>query len=104
MKNIDFIREYINGEDKFAVHGYLGIADTKLFNYSTEICDLDREKKVAKLNVHKYSSTTSTIQHYLRNILNARGYVIEEYDGEPLERKWDVGEPKLTRNDMKKKA
>jgi hypothetical protein len=90
MTNREFIRKYIRGEQRFGANGHLGFADNRLINYSTEICVIDRENKVAAVNNRKYSSTTSRIQSELRYQLSVAGYEITEYDGEPASF-WNYG-------------
>lgn len=90
MNNTDFIRQYITGKKKFGAYGHLGCANDTLFNYSTEICQIDRENKTAKVNVKKYSRTTSKIQTELKFLLSQYGYAVTEYEGKSATM-WNCG-------------
>ena len=83
MTNYDFIREYIRGEKRFGAYCHLGYdAEGRLFNYSTVICQIDRENKKALVNSKKYSRTTSKIQSQLMSALTQAGYAYTTYEGE----------------------
>ena len=90
MSNYDFIGEFIRGEKKFGAYCHLGFSEDKLYNYSTVICTIDRENKKARVNVKKYSVTTSRIQSMVRGALKQKGYEIEDYVGEPCSY-WNYG-------------
>lgn len=90
MRQVDLIREYIRGEKRYGAAGHCGYTDQVFYNYGTELCSLDRESGVARLNAAKYSVTTSKIQNYLRQILREEDWWIEEYDG-PDACMWNYG-------------
>ena len=90
MTNYDFIGEFIKGEKRFGAYCHLGYSDDKLYNYSTVICTIDRGNKRARLNIKKYSSTTSRIQSMVKGALRQAGYEITEYVGEPCSY-WNYG-------------
>ena len=102
MDNTMFIKEYIAGKHEFGAHAHLGYSGDTLFNYATEICKVNRANKTARLNVKKYSVTTSSIQSSLKHLLGVEGYTIEEYIG-PSAEKWEVGAKNLTRAEMRNK-
>lgn len=91
MKNIELIREFINAPRDHNAINHLAYYGDGLVNYSTVILVIDRVMGRAWLNIHKYSTTTSRIQNQVRAELEAAGYDIEEYDGEPCTFKWDIG-------------
>ena len=102
MSNKEFIRDFIRGERRFGAYCHLGYADDKLFNYSTEICRIDRAGKRAEVNTRKYSSTTTRIQSTLAFELKSMGYTITEYIGEPAS-PWNsgyMGARNVTKGDM----
>ena len=104
MTNYDFIGDYIRGEKRFGAYCHLGYSDDKLYNYSTIICTIDRENKKARLNIKKYSSTTSRVQSMVKGALRQKGYMIEEYEGEPCSY-WNcgyMGAPNVTIDDMRR--
>ena len=82
MSNQEFIQKFIKGGQKYGAYCHLAIVEDRLINYSTEICVIDRENKTAKVNVKKYSNTTSRIQSTLRWELKKAGYEITDYVGE----------------------
>lgn len=103
MTNRELIAEYIRGERRYGAANHLGYSDGKLINYSTEICRIDREKRVATVNSRKYSTSTSKIQSQLRYQLVQAGYTIVEYEGEPCYY-WNagyMGAERLSTKDMK---
>lgn len=103
MNNKEFIKEYIEGANAFGANGHLGYAKDTLFNYSTEICKIDRKKKIANVNGRKYSRTTSDIQTQLRFQLSQKGYTIFTYEG-PSAEMWNCGKQgarNVTISDMK---
>lgn len=81
MTNKDIIIEFVNGEKRYNAVNHIGYQLEKLYNYSTLMCDIDRGGKTARINVHKYSNTTTRIQSIIRNVLVEKGYRIEEFDG-----------------------
>ena len=102
MNNIDFIKKYIKGDKKNSVYCHLGFKDNILINYSTVICTIDRKNKKAKVNLKKYSRTTTKIQDILIYELNQHGYNIETYEGEKANW-WNfgfVGASRVTKEDL----
>ena len=81
MTNKNLISSFIRGEKSKAKNGHLGYIDGYLVNYSTVICVIDREKRTALVNSHKYSTTTSKIMTEVRYQLHINGYEFEEFDG-----------------------
>ena len=75
MKNVDLIRKFGNGATSGKC-GNLKIDGNNLINYSTVIAQ--RVTNGIKLNVRKYSRTTSKIQSTIRSECN----VVSEYIGE----------------------
>ena len=63
----------------------------KLFNYSAEICSIDYDKKIAILNVRKYSNSTSKIQHDLEMILFYEDFTIIKYESTENWYRWNGG-------------
>lgn len=105
MTNYDFIGEFIRGERRFGAYCHLGYSEDKLYNYSTVICTIDRDNKTARLNVKKYSSTTSRIQSMVKGALRKANYEITEYVGEPCSY-WNYGYQgagNITVDDMKER-
>ena len=90
MTNNDFIKEYIKGKNKYNAYCHLAYKGDTLWNYSTIICKVDRENKTAKLNVRKYSRTTTGIQSTLKWELDKAGYTITTYEGDRAQL-WNVG-------------
>ena len=82
MTNRDFIMAYIKGKQKYNAYCHLAYKGNTLWNYSTIICEVDRESKTANLNVRKYSRTTSAIQSRLQYELESAGYTITTYEGD----------------------
>ena len=82
MKNKDFLKQYVDGCVLQAAHGRMAYKDGRLISYNTVICDIDRYHKTARMNVKKYSATTSRMQSYLRYVLDRENYEVEEYEGE----------------------
>ena len=82
MTNRDFIKEFIDGDRRFNAYCHLGYSEDRLWNYSTVICEIDRENMTARFNCKKYSNTTSRIQSMLRAMLKKEGYEITDYVGE----------------------
>ena len=89
MANNDFMEKWIQ-KDTHKGNGHLLANGDTLLNYSTIICMIDRESKIAKLNTRKYSRTTSKIQSYLSYLLSKNGFTITEYKGEPCDY-WNYG-------------
>lgn len=81
MTNKDIIIEFVNGGNRYNAVNHIGYQLNRLYNYSTLMCDIDRGGKTARVNVHKYSNTTTRIQSIIRNVLVEKGYHIEEFDG-----------------------
>ena len=105
MTNYDFIGDFIRGEKRFGAYCHLGYSEDKLYNYSTVICTIDRDNKTARLNVKKYSSTTSRIQSMVKGALRKANYTITEYVGEPCSY-WNYGYQgagNITVDDMKER-
>ena len=90
MTNKDFIRGFIAGGKEYGACNHLGYTGETLWNYSTVICEVDRENKTARLNARKYSNTTGRIQSALRRELSESGYRVEEYIGQPANM-WNYG-------------
>lgn len=82
MRNRDFLEQYVEGNIVKAAHGRMAYKDGRLISYNTVICDIDRYHKTARVNVRKYSSTTSRMQGQLLAILSRENYEVEEYVGE----------------------
>ena len=82
MTNEKFIQEFIDGDRRFNAYCHLGYTENKLWNYSTVICEIDRDHLTAKFNCKRYSNTTSRIQSTLRHLLKKAGYEITDYVGE----------------------
>lgn len=91
MTNRDLIQEYISGRRRYNATNHLGYTDAKLWNYSTVICEVNRSAKKAKVNVRKYSRTTSKIQSMLRTELAQAGFEVEEYEGPDAWDAWGRG-------------
>ena len=105
MTNYNFIGDFIRGEKRFGAYCHLGYSEDKLYNYSTVICTIDRDNKTARLNVKKYSSTTSRIQSMVKGALRKANYEITEYVGEPCSY-WNYGYQgagNVTLDDMKER-
>ena len=98
----DFVEMYVNNPDGKAVLRQNFFTDGVFTNYSTDICQI--VGKVARLNIRKYSRTTSKLQSLLRYALERNGYTIEEYNGEPCTY-WNYGycssDNKWTINELK---
>ena len=80
MKTYDFLEEYVKNPTTKAVNRQNYCIDGELVSYSTTICRIDGN--TARLNVRKYSRTTSKLQSDLESLLTAYGYNIEHYNGE----------------------
>lgn len=81
MTNKDIIIEFVNGEKRYNAVNHIGYQLEKLYNYSTLMCDIDRDNKTARVNNRKYSNTTTRIQSIIRQVLIDKGYTITEFDG-----------------------
>ena len=79
MSIYDFLDQYVKEHDGKHVNRQNYYIDGVFVSYSTTICTIDGN--TAKLNVKKYSKTTSKLQSQLENILNKHGYKIEKYEG-----------------------
>ena len=84
MRNNEFLEQYVDGNYTQMAHGRMAYKDGRLISYRTPICDIDRLRKKAIVNVRKYSSTTSRMQNYLLHLLEINGYEIEKYEGEDV--------------------
>ena len=103
MTNDGLMSLFIEGTKRYGAVNHLGFTDSKLWNYSTVICEIDRENRRAKLNVRRYSTATSKIQGMLKYMLIRHGYSIEEVQGEPCNY-WNngyMGAPKWTPKEFK---
>lgn len=83
MTNNEMISAYVNGTMNAGATNHIGFKNGTFINYSTIICEIDRENMLAHFNKRKYSTTTSKIQSRLLSELTAAGFEISEYDGEP---------------------
>jgi hypothetical protein len=83
MTNNEAIRAFVNGTMKRGAVNHIGWNNDKLINYSTTLCEIERDTNTAYFNRSKYSTTTSKIQSALRRELEAAGLNIIECDGEP---------------------
>lgn len=90
MTNWDLIAEFVKGDRSYNAVNHLGYSDDKLYSYSTVVCVIDRNAKKAKVNVRKYSRTTSKHVSHLRYVLEKSGYEIEDYEGCPCTY-WNYG-------------
>ena len=81
MTNKDIIIEFVNGEKRYNAVNHIGYQLEKLYNYSTLMCDINRDNKTAAVNTRKYSNTTTRIQSIIRQVLTDKGYTITEFDG-----------------------
>lgn len=106
MNNYEFLSNFVSGEEPYSVacYGHLLKLGEGLYNYSTLICEIDGNK--ARLNVRKYSRTTTRIQSTLRRILENKGFEIIEYEGDPCTY-WNfgyMGAENWTMNDLKQRG
>lgn len=90
MSNDSIIRDFIRGNSSYGAYSHLAYKGNKLFNYSTELLELDRENKIANFNTRKYSRTTSKIQNNIEQVLKSCGYTIKKYEGNPCTY-WNCG-------------
>ena len=91
VKNIDVLRTFVYGGVSARSHtGNLVIAGNKLFNYYTCIAERfwNGSEYTFKVNVTKYSKTTSTIQNKLLNLLKYER--VEKVDNVPIGAKYLV--------------
>ena len=103
MRQIDLIKIYVDGSKTHGAAGHCGFMGTTFVNYSTILCEIDRETMTACLNVRKYSPTTSKIQTYLRDALTAAGFRIFEVMGD-YANMWNagyMGAPNLKASDFR---
>lgn len=106
MRNNDFIDNFMSGFlPEKSVCNHLLVDGNKLYNYSTEILEMDRKNKTIRFNVRKYSSTTSKIQSHIYNVLKYHfdGWTLIEYEGEPCNY-WNyghMGAPNWKMSDLK---
>lgn len=91
MTNEQIMNDYISGTRTVYGANHLLIDGNVLFNYSTAICEIDREAKKARLNVRKYSTTTSKIQSRLHSLLHQAGFEIEESEDFRFGGWWNFG-------------
>lgn len=89
MTNYDAINEFVK-HDAVIGCNHIAVKNNKLYNYSTLLCELNRDEKSAKFNTRKYSRTTGKIQSMIRAALNRAGYSIQEYTGDNC-RYWNYG-------------
>lgn len=76
-KNIDVINSFVNGDSKPAKTTNLRVEGSKLFNYNTVIAE--RKESGFKVNVTKYSQSTTTIQNKLLYTLDSENEKYETY-------------------------
>ena len=82
MRNRDFLKRYVDGEQTQRAHGMMSYTSGgRLFSYDTIICDINRVTKEARVNIRKYSATTSRMQNTLLAFLNDAGYTVLTYEG-----------------------
>ena len=79
MNNYDFLDQYVKEHDGKHVNRQNYYIDGVFVSYSTTICEI--AGNTAKLNVKKYSKTTSKLQSQLENILNKHGKKKKKYKG-----------------------
>lgn len=102
MTNKEIIEEFIKGTRGSNAVCHIGYRGNRLYNYSTELIEIDRKAKRAKVNTAKYSRTTSRIQGTIMALLSQYGYEIEEYEG-PDAWIWNygyMGAPNLRVSDL----
>lgn len=75
MTNVEFIKKFKNGATS-GKYCNLKIDGNNLINFDTVIAT--RVENGVKLNIRKYSRTTTGIQNHIRDLCN----VVEEYVGE----------------------
>ena len=90
MSNYDIIKEFIEGRKDYNAYCHIGYKGNTLTNYSTDMVTIDRDNKIADVNIRKYSRSTTNIQSTIRSLLNRYGYTINEYEGEPCNY-WNCG-------------
>lgn len=102
MRNNDFIQQYVDGNIVEGAHGRMAYKNGRLISYNTVICDIHRSTKVAYVNTHKYSSTTSRMQNTLMAILKQNDYAVFTYDGADayIWDAWDARDMKVTVDDV----
>lgn len=102
MTNQQLVNCFVDGSMEAAVTNHVGYRGNCLISYSTVICEIDRVNKTARVNVRKYSATTSRLQSRLLAALQSAGYAIEEYEGSAAYM-WNagyMGAPKLSLSDV----
>ena len=78
MNKYDFITAFING--KYAKASNLICTGDTVINYSAEIARiLDFDKKIAEVNVKKYSRPTTKNQNMIKRMLLNNGFTVKEY-------------------------
>ena len=90
MTNYDCIIDFVTGKKTYGAVNHIGYQLNKLWNYSTVLCEIDRENKTARVNARKYSRTTSKIQDLIRSALINNGFEIVNYIGESANY-WNYG-------------
>lgn len=102
MRNNDFIQQYVDGNIVEGAHGRMAYKNGRLISYNTVICDIDRVHKIANVNTHKYSSTTSRMQGVLMATLKKEDYEVRTYDGADayIWDAWDARDMKVTVGDV----
>lgn len=102
MRNKDFIQQYVDGNIVEGAHGRMAYKNGRLISYNTVICDIDRVLKVAHVNTHKYSSTTSRMQSTLMAMLKEENYEVHTYNGADayIWDAWDARDMKVTVDDV----
>ncbi len=90
MTNKDIIIEFVGGNQRYNAVNHIGYQLNRLYNYSTLMCDIDRDNKTARVNNRKYSNTTTRIQSIIRQVLTDKGYAITEFDGDACSY-WNAG-------------
>lgn len=102
MRNNDFIQQYVDGNIVEGAHGRMAYKNGRLISYNTVICDIDRVLKMAHVNIHKYSSTTSRMQNMLLAMLADSNYTVHTYYGADayIWDTWDARDMKVTINDV----
>ena len=80
MTNQDLIKKFVNGGTK-GIASHLYIRGNELVNYSTILAI--RTDDGFKVNIRKYSRSTTNIQTLLLGAICQANKKIEEYEGEP---------------------
>lgn len=90
MTNRNLIREFIEGNRRYGAVNHIGFTDNTLWNYSTVMCEIDRENHIAAVNVRKYGTATSKVQSEIKYMLSLKGYKVKEFTGESAHF-WNAG-------------